>query len=225
MSYFIEDQPWGKTMYDIIPGTHVSFTTDHQKVDFITNPIFGRMLFLDGVLQSSTADEEIYHKALVSGMYMGSQRVLIAGGAEGAVAREVFKKYPHASVQMVDWDYALVSHCRNIEKFNKEAFENPRFSYSSKDILLFCEETTQTFDTIFLDLLDIETEEECNKMKQIINWVRDIADDDAKLVMNIGRSKKIAEEFCADGQIIEIFVPSFQEPWYIVKKSLERLII
>ena len=53
-------------------------------MDLLTNRYFGRMLFIDNVLQSTTSDEHIYHRTLVKeGMgYIPSPRVLIVGGAE-----------------------------------------------------------------------------------------------------------------------------------------------
>ena len=53
MREYIELQPWGSTIYDIEADSYLQFQTKMQNVEFITNPYFGRMLFLDGILQSS----------------------------------------------------------------------------------------------------------------------------------------------------------------------------
>jgi len=221
---FVENQPWGKTSYTITPDSHISFNTAIQKVDFITNPVFGRMLFLDGVLQSSSADEEIYHKALVgAAVGLGCHKILIAGGAEGAVAREVLKWPGIDSIQMVDWDSQLVHHIQTVEKMNTRTWEDSRLSYSGKDIVRFCEETNKTFDTVILDLLDIESEADLTMMFGILKWVFMIVEPRAKIVMNIGRNKEYAEKIqgsLGKGDIIEIIVPSFQEPWFLLSLSL-----
>jgi spermidine synthase len=222
MAVYEESQPWGKTIYEIEPNSYTSFNTAIQKVELITNPHFGRMVFLDNVLQSALADEHIYHEALVgAGMRAESSKVLIAGGAEGAVAREVLKWSTVSHVQMIDWDSELVSHLQHTEKMNEHIWNDSRFHYSGKDIIHFCEETTQEFDTIFVDLLDIESEDDEKKMNTILSWIGSAATPGAVLVMNIGRSKEIAERFAGvHGEIIEILVPSFQEPWYLVKLEL-----
>lgn len=215
METYTESQPWGKTLYEIEPSSYISFNTALQKVELITNPHFGRMLFLDGVLQSATGDEHIYHEALVgAGMQSESSKVLIAGGAEGAVAREVLKWSSVTHVQMIDWDSELVMHLHREEKMNESIWSDPRFHYSGKDIARFCEETSQEFDTVFLDLLDIESEDDIMKTQHILRWIRYVVTPDAKIVMNVGRSKEIAKKFSS--KIIEILVPSFQEPWYLV---------
>jgi spermidine synthase len=222
MDFFEEEQPWGKTIYQIEPETYTSFNTAIQKVELITNSHFGRMLFLDGVLQSATADEEIYHRALVAaGMRPSSSKVLIAGGAEGAVAREVLKWPSVTHVQMIDWDAELVYHLNRVEKMNESIWGDSRFHYSGKDIIQFCEQTTKEFDTIFLDLLDIESDGDAEKTRHILDWIKQVQTSDATLIMNIGRSKEIAKDFAGSkGEIIEILVPSFQEPWYLVKLSV-----
>lgn len=86
-----EKQPWGKTIYDCIPDTHLTFQTERAKVDLITNPWFGRMLFIDGVLQSCTGDEHLYHIPFTKEAFgfRPQNRILIAGSAEGALLREI----------------------------------------------------------------------------------------------------------------------------------------
>ena len=186
------------------------FRTKRQLVEFITNPYYGRMLFLDAVLQSTTSDEAIYHKALVdAGMRKESSRILIVGGAEGGVAREVLK-WPVKYVQMVDWDSHLVNHCKNVEKFNTEAFNDPRFFYSDQDINEFCMRH-DTFDTVFIDLLDVDTERDYEYMREILRILPNVCGKGVRIIMNVGRSRSMASRF---GDVIEVDVPSFQEPWY-----------
>lgn len=214
---YCEKQPWGSSLYESDPSTFVSFETQAQKVEFVTNPHFGRMLFLNGTLQSTTSDQAIYHGALVSAAKEGGRalgKVLIAGGAEGWLAERCFTEGAE-SVLMVDWDAELVAHCRNKEGWASEIWKHPRFCYTSKDIVRFCEETTLSFDTIFLDLLDYEEMNET--MPRILEWISMIEEPNCVLVMNIGRSKQIAE--AQTGWTREILVPSFQEPWYIVRKE------
>ena len=209
-----ENQPWGVTHYTVDPGSHVSFQTKKQQVDLITNPHFGRMLFLDGVLQSTSADEHIYHEAMVSaGMRPHSKKVLIAGGSEGAVAREVFK-WAVESVTMVDWDSELVEHLSKKEKMNENVWTDSRLNYICEDILKFCQTNRSSFDTVFLDLLDVETISDMIFLRSILFSLQ-VAAKDAVMIVNIGRNRKYAEAFHCE--IIEVNVPSFQEPWYFIK--------
>jgi len=69
-------------------------TTRFQDIDIVDTPFFGRMLIIDGDVQSSEKDEFIYHEAMVHPamlLHPHPRRVLIMGGGEGATAREVLK--------------------------------------------------------------------------------------------------------------------------------------
>jgi spermidine synthase len=68
--------------------------TDYADTVIVTNPDYGRMLFLDGELQSASYDEAIYHESLVHPVmnamrHVDDKNVLVVGGAEGATVREV----------------------------------------------------------------------------------------------------------------------------------------
>ena len=57
--------------------------TDKQEVDIINSTYWKKMLFLDGILQSTTKDEVIYHNALVHpfmDVLQCKDRILILGG-------------------------------------------------------------------------------------------------------------------------------------------------
>jgi spermidine synthase len=94
--------------------------TAFQEVELVDSPEYGRMLFLDGELQSATSDEAIYHECLVhpviAGVVAGGRaaaglRVLVVGGGEGATVREVLRW----GVEIVDWvdiDVELVAICQ-----------------------------------------------------------------------------------------------------------------
>ena len=219
VQHYNENQPWGSTTYEVVPGSYISFHTDHQLVEFITNPTYGRMLFLDGVLQSTRSDQHIYHEALLNCGKGKLGNVLIAGGAEGDLAALCLNRGA-SHVQMNDWDSQLVYHIQRVEKWNPELWANPKFSYSSKDIVRFCEETAQSFDTVFLDLLDVDSEHDKAQMRSILHWVQMVCEPTATVVLNIGRCKETAETF-ADllgdrSKVCEMSVPSFQETWYFV---------
>ena len=66
--------------------------TKFQSAEIIRTGSFGRCLVLDGKIQSSEADEFIYHEALVQPAMIthpSPETVFIAGGGEGATLREV----------------------------------------------------------------------------------------------------------------------------------------
>jgi spermidine synthase len=70
-------------------------------------------LYLDGVTQSSTGDEKLYHEHLIHPAMLahpsGAQRVAILGGGEGASLREVLKHDTVTEVFMIEIDEAVVN--------------------------------------------------------------------------------------------------------------------
>ncbi len=89
--------------------------TKFQAVQIIRSRSFGTCLVLDGKIQSSEADEFIYHEALVQPAMITHpcpETAFIAGGGEGATLREVLS---HPTVQravMVDIDEEVIALCR-----------------------------------------------------------------------------------------------------------------
>lgn len=132
--------------------------TAFQKVDCFINPLMGKMLFLDDKIQSAQVDEYIYHEALVHpamAAHPDPVDVLLIGGGEGAVLREVLKHRVVRSALMVDIDQELVSICRkHLPEWSEEAFENPRASIRIEDARGFVENTRKTFDVVISDLTE-----------------------------------------------------------------------
>ena len=94
---------------------------------------WGRMLVLDGVVQSTEADEFIYHEGIVHpACYAAAgaapvRDALILGGGEGACLREVLRWRSLEHVTMVDIDTEVVEACRlHLPKHHMGAFEDPR---------------------------------------------------------------------------------------------------
>jgi spermidine synthase len=208
-----EVQPWGISEYTTVKGSHKSFKTDKATVDLITNPYYGRMLFIDGVLQSTSSDEKIYHGELIKNIGEPS-RVLIAGGAEGALARQVLLGTV-SKVVMVDWDEELVDAMRD-EPFSGEAFDDPRLELVHEDILEYLERCG-SFDYILLDLLDPADPDwicnVCNKALEKSSSLCMNAGGDKDIVMAIMNRLKRPGYYMTKRKI---YIPSFQQEWYLI---------
>lgn len=72
-------------------------------------------MFLDGVLQSSSLGDSVYHEGLIHpGMLVhpNPKRVAIIGGGEGSSLREVLKHETVEEVHMIEIDEMIVETCR-----------------------------------------------------------------------------------------------------------------
>jgi spermidine synthase len=117
-------------------------------------------LFIDGNLQFSSTDEYRYHEALAHvplGMAGHRRRVLILGGGDGLLAREVLKHDDVARIVVVDLDPEVVRIARQnpyLVALNGGSLEDPRVRIVHTDAMKFLESGTDRFDVILGDLPD-----------------------------------------------------------------------
>jgi spermidine synthase len=129
-----------------------------QSIDIVNTGSFGVCLVLDGKIQSSEADEFIYHEALVHPAMLTHprpERVFIAGGGEGATLREVLAHSTVKKAVMVDIDEEVVGLCRRLlPAWHQNAFDDPRTELHFVDARSYLEESSDKFDVIIIDLVD-----------------------------------------------------------------------
>ncbi len=141
-----------------IDGVLYSGKSKYQTIEILENGCFGRCLVLDGKTQSAQADEFIYHQSLVQPImaaHPNPEKVFIAGGGEGATAREVLKHNTVKRAVMVDLDQEVVEVCQKyLPEYHQGAFEDPRLDLKFDDASAFLRNTDERFDVIVLDLSD-----------------------------------------------------------------------
>ena len=89
--------------------------TEHQHLVIFQNPRMGRVMALDGAIQTTEADEFIYHEMLthVPILAHGTARnILIIGGGDGGMLREVCRHSSVDRITMVEIDQAVVDMCK-----------------------------------------------------------------------------------------------------------------
>ena len=127
----------------------------YQKIDVIRTGSYGKCLVLDGKIQSTEVDEFIYHEALVHPaltLHNSPKRVLIAGGGEGATAREVLKHPSVSEVVIVDIDNDVVVASKQYHpELHSGSFEDNRVKVVIDDARIFIEKE-RNFDVIIIDL-------------------------------------------------------------------------
>ncbi|MDF3867948.1 polyamine aminopropyltransferase [Pseudomonas denitrificans (nom. rej.)] len=132
--------------------------TEHQHLVIFENVRMGRVMALDGVIQTTEADEFIYHEMLTHVPILAhgaAKRVLIIGGGDGGMLREVSK---HASVEhitMVEIDGTVVDMCKEfLPNHSQGAFDDPRLNLVIDDGMRFVATSTEKFDVIISDSTD-----------------------------------------------------------------------
>lgn len=117
-------------------------------------------LYINGNQQLSSFDEFMYHEPMVhlpmklTGTH---ENILILGGGDGCLAREVFKYKDVKKVTLVDLDQNMIDLGKDYSVFkelNKNAMNNPKLTTVTRDAFNFLEETNERYDIIFIDLPD-----------------------------------------------------------------------
>lgn len=132
--------------------------TGYQHVVILENETFGRVLMLDGAVQTTTQDEFIYHEMLahVPLFTHGSAHdVLIIGGGDCGLAEEVLKHKSLQTVMQVELDPDVVELSRKyLPQINSTVFSDKRFQLHCGDGATFVRDTPQSFDVVLVDSTD-----------------------------------------------------------------------
>ena len=103
--------------------------TDYQKVLIFENSVYGRVFCLDDIAQLSECDEFIYHEMMVHPLLLSHpnpQNILIIGGGDGGVLREVLK-YPIRKADLVESDKEIIKISKKYLRFVcKSSFSDKR---------------------------------------------------------------------------------------------------
>lgn len=132
--------------------------TDHQHLMIFHNAVFGRVLVLDGVVQTTEKDEFIYHEMMTHVPILAHgnvRRVLIVGGGDGGMLREVTRHRRIERITQVEIDRQVIDMCRTyLPNHSQGAFDDPRVKIVIEDGLDFLKTTPDRFDVIISDSTD-----------------------------------------------------------------------
>ncbi|BBN18509.1 spermidine synthase [Marchantia polymorpha subsp. ruderalis] len=131
--------------------------SEFQDIQLVESGPFGKVLILDGKLQSAEADEFVYHESIIHPAMLyhkDPKNVFIMGGGEGSTAREALRHKSAKKVVMCDIDKEVVDFCREHLSVNSEAFKSRRLELVIADARAELERREETFDIIIGDLAD-----------------------------------------------------------------------
>jgi len=132
--------------------------TEHQHLVIFRNEIFGRVMALDGIIQTTERDEFIYHEMLTHVPVLAHgdvMRVLIVGGGDGAMLREVTKHRGIEQITQVEIDREVIETSkRYLPDHSQGAFEDPRVNLVIDDGLHFIQNASDCYDIIISDSTD-----------------------------------------------------------------------
>ncbi len=131
--------------------------SDFQQIDVFESPEFGRFLTSDGSVIFSEKDEFPYDEMIVHvpmAVHPSVRKVLVIGGGDGGVAREL-SKYPEIEViDVVEPDEMFVEVCKKFFPDNSRGLDDPRVSIYYQDGLRFLRTRIDEYDIIINDATD-----------------------------------------------------------------------
>ncbi|MBV7276360.1 polyamine aminopropyltransferase [Clostridiaceae bacterium UIB06] len=140
-----------------IKETLVTKKTQYQDLSILDTYAFGRMLVLDGIVQTTIKDEYVYHE-MISHIplftHPNPKKVLVVGGGDGGAIREVLK---HPSVEkavLCEIDKDVVDECKKFLPEISCALGNSRCEVFIGDGIKYVHEHKNEFDIIIVDSTD-----------------------------------------------------------------------
>ncbi|MBR0599123.1 polyamine aminopropyltransferase [Sinanaerobacter chloroacetimidivorans] len=132
--------------------------SEFQDIAILETEYFGKMLILDGVIQTTTFDEFIYHEMIVHVpmfTHPNPKSVLVIGGGDGGSMREVIKHSSVEKAQWVDIDGRVIEACKNyLPEWNHTLKDSSVVSLKIEDGIKHMREAQGLYDVIIVDCSD-----------------------------------------------------------------------
>ncbi|WP_188881554.1 polyamine aminopropyltransferase [Alicyclobacillus cellulosilyticus] len=131
--------------------------TPYQGLDVVETVQYGRMLVLDGCIMTTEQDEFVYHEMMAHvplHTHPNPKRVLVVGGGDGGVIREVIK---HPSVEkavLAEIDGRVIEIAKEYFPGIAAGFGDPRVEIQVTDGIRYVQEHPGEFDVILVDSTD-----------------------------------------------------------------------
>lgn len=131
--------------------------SNFQKIDIYQTKDFGRVLVMDEKIMLTEKDEKIYHEMMVHipmAVHTNAKDVLIIGGGDGGVLRELTRYKSLESIDMVEIDAMVPEVCQVYLPNLASGFSDYRFTLSIADGLKYVRTTSKQYDLIIVDSTD-----------------------------------------------------------------------
>lgn len=137
-----------------IKETLINEQTDFQHLVIVDTIEFGRMLVLDGMVMTTIRDEFVYHEMVAHPALMthpNPKHVLVVGGGDGGVIREVLKHPQVEKAVLVEIDGKVVEYSKKYLPEIAGELDNPRVEVIINDGYMHIHNNKNTYDVIMVD--------------------------------------------------------------------------
>ncbi|MBQ9434385.1 MAG: spermidine synthase, partial [Synergistaceae bacterium] len=131
--------------------------TPYQDILIVDTYEYGRVLMLDGAYQLTEKDEFTYSEMMAHVplcAHPNPEKVMIIGGGDGAIMREVLKHDCVKKCTLIDIDARVVECSKKYLPFAGCAFSDPRADVKCMDAMKYIRETPERYDVVIVDSTD-----------------------------------------------------------------------
>jgi len=157
---------WFTEDLSIVPGTRAQILikktlhsehTPFQRIDVFESETCGRMLALDGVIQTTEFDESSYHEMIAHVPLFSHpcpKKILIIGGGDGGTVREALKHPTVEEIHLCEIDQRVVEVCEDFIPSIAGFMRNSRVHLHFEDGAKWAKDHPETYDIIIVDSSD-----------------------------------------------------------------------
>ncbi len=130
--------------------------SEFQEIAVYDTGQYGRLLALDDVIMTTDRDEFVYHEMMAHVplvTHPNPKRVLVIGGGDGGVVREVIK-HPVEEVHLCEIDGRVIEVCKEYFPAISAGYKDPRVRIHVADGIEFVRQRKGQFDVIIVDSTD-----------------------------------------------------------------------
>ncbi|KGA96049.1 spermidine synthase [Alkalihalobacillus alcalophilus ATCC 27647 = CGMCC 1.3604] len=128
--------------------------TDFQQLDVVETEEFGNMLVLDGMVMTTEKDEFVYHEMVAHVplfTHPNPKHVLVVGGGDGGVIREVLKHPSVEKATLVEIDGKVIEYSKKYLPSIAGALDDSRVDVQVGDGFMHIAEAENAYDVIMVD--------------------------------------------------------------------------
>lgn len=128
--------------------------TAFQHLAVVYTEQFGKMLLLDGMVQTTEKDEFVYHEMITMialNAHPAPENVLIIGGGDGGALREVVRHPGVGRGTLVEIDEEVIQASRDFFPDHSCSFNHPKAKLIIADGIQFIKDHKNTFDVVIVD--------------------------------------------------------------------------
>lgn len=211
---FSADGKWFFEQGSLLPGQKLGLEIDeilfhekskYQDVLVFQSKTYGRVMVLDGMINSTSRDECAYQE-MISFLPLNShpdpKNVLIIGGGDGGVARECAKHPKVEAITMIEIDEVVVEASKRFLPDMAIGMSHPKVKVFIGDGLEYVETNSTMYDVIIADLSDTDE------------------DSPSRLLFMKGFYEKLCTRLKPDG----VFCAQGETIWLDLESTIESMV-